>query len=200
MHWDDFFQDLEDQLSAEWEAERAALDSETERLRIARMGLRERVVAIARQDERIRLELCDETCCEATIDAVGADWAAARQADGAILLVRLAAIVSVALAERVLVSSARAGKVRADRIAERVTFGFALRDLARRRVAVTVGTSLGRVVSGTFDRVAADHGDLALHDAGAPRRESEVQGFRLIPFDGIAWVRAAALSATVLGA
>ena len=32
MRWDRFFEDLEDQLDSEWEAERAALDTESERL------------------------------------------------------------------------------------------------------------------------------------------------------------------------
>lgn len=199
MHWDDFFQDLEDQLSAEWEAERAALDSESERLRIAGLALRERVVAIGRQNERVRVELSDGTAAEATVDAVGADWAALRRADGAILLIGLGAISSFALSERAVVASARTGQPPEDRIAARVTFGFALRDLARRRVAVTVGTVRGRVLSGTFDRVAADHGDLAVHDADAPRRGSEVRGFRLIPLAAIAWVRVDGRAGTTLG-
>ena len=39
MRWDRFFDDLEGQLASEWEAERAVLDSESERLRVARMTL-----------------------------------------------------------------------------------------------------------------------------------------------------------------
>ena len=189
MRWDNFFQDLEDQLSAEWEAERAALDSETERLRIARLGLRDRIAALAADGASVRLELSDGTVHETRLDAVGADWAAARRGDGSILLAPLAAIVSVSLSGVSVVASAREGTAQPDRLAERVTFGFALRDLARRRVAVTMGTTHGRNLSGTFDRVAADHADVALHDHGAPRREAAVRGYRIIPLDAVAWVR-----------
>ncbi len=47
MRWERFFDDLEDQLASEWEAERAALDSEAERLRLAHVALRERIAALA---------------------------------------------------------------------------------------------------------------------------------------------------------
>ena len=43
MRWDRFFDDLEGQLASEWEAERAALDTEAERLRLSRVALRERL-------------------------------------------------------------------------------------------------------------------------------------------------------------
>ena len=46
VRWDLFFEDLEDQLASEWEAERAALDTEAERLRLSRMQLRARVAAL----------------------------------------------------------------------------------------------------------------------------------------------------------
>nr|MDQ2699570.1 hypothetical protein [Actinomycetota bacterium] len=51
MRWDRFFEDLEDQLSSEWEAERAALDTEAERLRLSRVTLRDRLVALAGDDD-----------------------------------------------------------------------------------------------------------------------------------------------------
>ena len=34
----------------------------------------------------------------------------------------------------------------------------------------------------------SDHLDLAVHDPGGIRRSSEVTGYRLIPFDAVAWV------------
>jgi hypothetical protein len=43
-------------------------------------------------------------------------------------------------------------------------------------------TTLDGIVHGTIDRVARDHLDLALHEQGAPRREREVQGYRIVPF------------------
>lgn len=202
MQWDSFFQDLEDQLSAEWEAERAALDSEAERVRIARLDLRERIsglVAATGRARGVRLELVDGATHEATLVAVGADWLSARLGDRAVLLVRLDALAGVVTGEEELVQSARDGAARTDRLAERVTFGFALRDLARRRVGVTLSTRAGRQLSGTLDRVAADHVDLAMHEPGAPRRAGEVRGFRLVPTAEIASARIDAATGTALG-
>jgi hypothetical protein len=75
-----------------------------------------------------------------------------------------------------------AGPVRA-----RLSFGYALRALARRRVGVTVTLLDGTTLNGTLDRVGADHADLALHPPGEPRERS---GTTTIPFAAIATVRA----------
>ncbi|WP_105567673.1 hypothetical protein [Microbacterium halophytorum] len=189
MHWESFFQDLEDQLAAEWEAERAALDSEAERLRVSRLTLRERLSGLGALAEDVRLELSDGSAHDARIDSVGADWVGARTADGSLLIVRADRISAIGLQGRAVVESARAGAAPADRLGERITFGFALRDLARRRVPVMVGTASGRLVTGTFDRVASDHADLAVHDGDAPRRAGEVRAFRIVPLTELVWVR-----------
>src|SRR5690606_14935775 len=73
-------------------------------------------------------------------------------------------------------------------VRDRMTFGFVLRDLARRRVAVRVALRGGTVLHGTFDRAGADHADLALHEVGEPRRASAVRAFRIIPLHAVAWV------------
>lgn len=52
MEWDRLFEDLEDQIASGWEAERAALDAEAERLRIARLDLRTRLGALADEGTR----------------------------------------------------------------------------------------------------------------------------------------------------
>ena len=70
-----------------------------------------------------------------------------------------------------------------------MTFGYALRDLVRRRTAVVVHLSSGRALSGTIDRAGADHFDIALHEPGAPRRADAVTGFRVVPFVAVAWIR-----------
>jgi hypothetical protein len=70
-----------------------------------------------------------------------------------------------------------------------MTFGFVVRDLVRRRVAVSVHLTQGRMLTGTVDRAGADHLDLALHDPGSPRRAGEVTGYRIVPFSAVAWIR-----------
>lgn len=195
MRWDRFFDDLEDQLAAEWEAERAALESEAERLRLARVDLRTRLVALSREAEApVVLELSDGLTVEVRLAAVGADWVAASESGGTrrLVLAPIAAIRGLQAAHGDLLRSARPVES-ADRLAERVTLALALRDLARRRVGVTLGVLTGgadaRILAGTIDRVGADHLDLALHDAGAPRRAAEVRGYRLVPLSAVAWVR-----------
>jgi hypothetical protein len=196
VRWDLFFEDLEDQLASEWEAERAALDTEAERLRLSRMELRARLSALvgARSADDAAppsLELADGTSLSARVEALGADWLAAVPADGArrgMTIVPLTAIRGVSLAYGELLRSARPQDARAG-LSERMTFGFVMRDVARRRVPVALGLASGRMLTGTIDRAGADHLDVALHERGAPRRAGDVLGYRLVPFTAIAWAR-----------
>lgn len=195
MRWDRFFEDLEDQLASEWEAERALLDTEAARLRLSRVTLRERLVALCADASGATVpsfEFGDGAILAGRPTAVGADWVgleASGTRTGA-ALVPLAAIVAVGMPEADVVRSARplVSAVRPS-LAERMTLGFVLRDLARRRIPLTVHVTGGRTFTGTIDRAGADHLDLALHEAGSPRRANEISGFRLVPLAAIAWVR-----------
>lgn len=192
MRWDRFFEDLEGQLDSEWEAERAALDTEAERLRVARVTLRERLVAVT-AEAAVSIDLWDATVLVGRVAGVGADWVAvdvASRRSGAVI-VPLSAVSMITAAGADLVRSARDATAGSP-LAQRMGFGFVLRDLARRRVPVTVqlsGPAGGRALSGTIDRAGADHLDLAVHDAGAPRRAADVHGYRVIPFAGVSFVR-----------
>lgn len=204
MRWDRFFEDLEDQLDEEWEAERVALDTEAERLRVSRLTLRERLSALVAGTgdavEATVVELRDDTVVKGRIAAVGAEWAALEQAgarSGA-LVVPFGAIRGVGLAHADLLRSARQvalGPRRA--LAERMGLGFVLRDAGRRRASVTIRLDGGRTLAGTIDRAGADHLDIALHEPGTPRRGSEVTGFRVVPFAAIVWVRLEAAGAAL---
>ena len=191
MRWDRFFDDLEDQLASEWEAERAALDSEAERLRLSRVPLRDSLTVLAEDGgtAAASFELDDGTVLRARVNGVGADWVALEPAEGrpGAVIVRLAAVVSIGLPHPEMLRSARA--VAPSPLRERMTLGFALRDLMRRRVGVTLHLTGGRSLAGTIDRAGADHLDLAVHEPGAPRRADEVSGHRLVPFEAIVWIR-----------
>jgi len=195
MRWDRFFEDLEDQLDSEWEAERTALDTEAERLRLSRVMLRERFAALVSDGESAgepTLELRDGTVAAGRLTAVGADWVALEQpgAHAGVVVVPLAAVRAVGLSHVDVLRSARPAEPGRRRVlADRMGLGYVLRDAARRRVGVAVRLDGGRTLTGTVDRAGADHLDLALHDAGSPRRRSEVTGFRLVAFDAIVWVR-----------
>lgn len=188
MRWDRFFDDLEDQLASEWEAERAVLDTEAERLRLSRVTLVERLRGLEASDS-CSFEFADGAVLAGTVAAVGADWVGIVLATGhGGVLAPLSGLTAVAVSQPDLLRSARATAGPTRGLAERMTIGFVLRDLARRRVPVALHTTGDRALAGTIDRAGADHLDLALHEPGAPRRAADVRGYRLVPFSTIAWV------------
>ena len=198
MRWDRFFDDLEDQLASEWEAERAALDTEAERLRLSRVALRERLQALTRRDAAgtpPTFEFTDGTILAAEVSGVGADWAALQPLErrAAALVVPLHGIGCVGVPHPDLLRSARPAE-EAGALSDRMTFGFVLRDLVRRRTGVAVHLAHGRMLTGTIDRAGLDHLDIALHDPGAARRSDAVTGHRVVPFPAISWIRVDAAS------
>lgn len=202
VRWDRFFDDLEDQLASEWEAERAALDTEAERLRLSRVALRERLEALAGREPDaggLSFEIIDGTVFTARVHAVGADWVALEPAGARSggILAPLSAIAGIGMSHADVLRSARPAASARPSLADRMTFGYVLRDLVRRRVAVAVQLAHGRLLTGTIDRAGADHLDLALHEPGAARRASDVTGHRLVSFAAIAWVRVERATALV---
>ncbi len=192
VRWDRFFDDLEDQLASEWEAERAALDTEAERLRLSRVTLRERLDALAAPGAQAgTFEVIDGTVLTGRIGAVGADWVAidAAQRRAGAVIVPFSALASIGMPHADVLRSARPPASPRSALADRLTFGYVLRDLVRRRIAVGVQLAHGRLVTGTIDRAGADHLDLAEHEPGTPRRASVVTGHRIVPFAAVAWVR-----------
>ena len=190
MRWDRFFDDLEGQLASEWEAERAALDTEAERLRLSRVALRERLAVLEDREATPALpsfEIVDGTVLAAEVTGVGADWVALQGARAVALLLPFTAITAIGMPHADVLRSARPAA--RSSLADRMTFGFVVRDMVRRRVAVTVHLTHGRMLTGTIDRAGADHLDLALHEPGSPRRATEVTGYRIVPFSAVAWIR-----------
>ncbi|WP_226532656.1 hypothetical protein [Microbacterium paraoxydans] len=196
MHWDRLFEDLEGQLTSEWEAERAVLDAESERLRIARLDLRTRLRALSDACTDATIDLVNGRRLPVTVRTLGADWLAAEtrgsgdvgRAPAAALLVPLHAIAGVAADHGMILASLDEAPAAEHALRERMTLGFVLRDLARRRVPVHVTTHAGDT-HGTIDRAAADHLDLAVHDPGQARLARAVHGFRIIPFSAIVTMR-----------
>ena len=185
MEWDRLFEDLEDQIASGWEAERAALDAEAERLRMARLDLRTRLGALSLDRASAGVVLTDGTLLRGRLSAVGADWAALRPENARGLVLLPAHAVEAWQLDHGALLSSGADAPPLSPLRERMTFGFVLRDLARRRTGVAVRTRSGALLIGTVDRAGADHLDLALHDAGAPRRARAVTGFRLVPFAAV---------------
>lgn len=195
MRWDRFFEDLEGQLDSEWEAERAALDTEAERLRLSRVPLRDRLVALERDSREVTAHLSDATSVHGRIARVGADWFAVVSGDDAAgaAIVPLWAVAGVGTSPDAVLASVRDADA-GPALGQRMGLGFVLRDLVRRRVAVSVLTAAARTLTGTIDRAGADHLDLALHEPGTPRRAGNVTGYRMVPFATVIAVRLASAS------
>jgi hypothetical protein len=197
MRWDRLFDDLESQLDHEQQEEERALALESERLRIGRLGLRDRLSAIAAAGGdagAVRIELVGGSVVQVRPAAFGRDWMsghlggpgsdATRPSQ---CVVPIGAIAAVLPGPHQLEASLDPVPEGASRLAERIGLAFVLRDLGRRRLGVEVTTLDGRH-HGTIDRVARDHLDLALHEPGAPRRERDVHGYRMVPFERLVLV------------
>lgn len=187
MRWDLLFDDLESQLDREQRDEERALALESERLRLARLGLRDRLMAMAAADDDgagVRVEMAGGRTVHLRPTTFGRDWVSGPvvgRGDDAQCVVPTASIAAICAGRRQVDQSLAPMPLPSARVAERIGLAFVLRDLSRRRIAVDVETLDGRH-HGTIDRVGLDHLDLALHEPGVPRREREVRGYRLVPF------------------
>jgi hypothetical protein len=193
MRFDELFDDLEGQLERELEADAAHRRADEERLRLARLELRDRIAAVAGADGGgIRLRLANGEVFEARPATIGRDWLAADLADGAQCILPLAAVAALSLTpeqSRLSVRRPSPDGRESGGLLPRVGIGVVLRDLARRRVPVDLRTMDAGVLHGTIDRAGADHLDLAVHERGRPRRESAVSELRVVALRALLWVR-----------
>jgi hypothetical protein len=199
MRWDNLFDDLEGQLEHELSAEELDVRAEEERLRLGRLTIRDRLLAIDERHTRgapysIRVFLSDGSVVAVRPMTFGRDWLSADVVDESArasqCIIPIAAIASIALTRDQLAASLTSEEPDARRPAlpARLSLGFVLRDLCRRRSAVELRTQSG-VLRGTIDRVGRDHLDLAVHESGEPRRDSAVSHSRLVPLAQVVLVR-----------
>ncbi len=196
MRWDNLFDDLESQLEHELSSEDVDLRAEEERLRLGRMSLRERLMSLhnssAGSDYSIRVDVAGAHLRVSPTN-FGKDWMAARVIDETArrtqVVLPLRAISGVIVDRVHSLSSLAATPVEgATSLSARLGLTFVLRDLSRRRSELDLVLASG-TVHGTIDRVGRDHCDLAEHEAGTPRRESSVTGYRIVPLDQLLMVR-----------
>jgi hypothetical protein len=190
MRWDELFDDLESQLERELTAEELDLDAEEERLRLGRLGVRDRLGAVL--DHPLTVWFADGERLRLRPLTLGRDWFSADIVDDVIrprqVIVPLHAVAGITPPREAIPASLRGDPGREPALTARLGLPFVLRDLCRRRRAV--GVELGAsTVHGTIDRVGRDHLDLAVHEPGVPRRDAAVAEVRIVPFDAVRLVR-----------
>ena len=196
MRWDELFDDLAGQFDAEREAEVRRAQIEDERMRVARLTIRDRLFALERSlqpNETITLLLHSGDRLEVIPSEFGADWFSAhtRSAPPAScqqVVIPIAGVSSMLLTGDQLERSLQPSEERASALTAKLGLAIPLRDLARRRVTVECTTASGQCF-GTIDRVGRDHLDLAVHDLDSPRRQRSVRVYRVFPFDQLQLIR-----------
>ena len=177
MRWEALFADLEAQLAAASPVEHADL----ERAEVARTPLGDRVRAHV--GATLRLRLRDGTALSGTLCEAGAGWL--------LLDVERAAVLVPGSAVTTVGGLSRAVAAPAGQVERRLGLGSVLRALARDRAPVRVQVEAA-VLTGTVDRVGADHLDLAVHPTGEARRPSAVREVVTVPFAALLSVRSGA--------
>lgn len=198
MRWEHLFDDLESQLEQELGAEQVDLLAEEERLRLGRLGLRDRLRAMLPRlgpSAPLRVELVGGTVLDLTVGAIGRDWLAGELTSSTgelrscvVPLAGIAACIPDETQLRASISAPTEGEAGVGELAGRLGLPFVLRDLCRRRSAVRITTATA-LLHGTIDRVARDHLDLAEHDPGEPRRASAIRTLRMVPIAQLVLVR-----------
>lgn len=181
MRWQALFEDLEAQLAAHQAEDLQAEVADRTRREGALLRLVQRVrpstgapVTVATDAGRVTGVLLE----------AGADWLLLEERPGGEVLVPLAAVLGITGVGTRTEAPASEGEV-----ARRLDLRWALRGLARSRAGVAVVLRDGSVLSGTLDRVGADHVDVAEHPPGEARRQAAVRQVRLVPLAAVSLVR-----------
>jgi len=198
MRWDKLFDDLESQLEQEISADDLEVDAEEERLRLGRLSMRDRIVSLLAQSSELApltlsVVLITGTRLVIRPAIIGRDWMSADLVDDggrpAQCIVPFAALAGISLsAVHITPSLATLPSSGHPSLSQRLGLSYVLRDLCRRRRAVSLLLVAGEV-HGTIDRVGRDHLDIAVHERGAARRETAVTEYRIVPFASLALVR-----------
>jgi hypothetical protein len=181
MRWQALFDDLEAQFDAAQAAELAAEVAERTRRESALLRLADRLRAA--EGALLTVSLPGAGVLRGRLLDAGTDWLLLDEGAAREVLVPLVAVLGVTGA------GARSAVPDDGPVAKRLDLRWALRGLARSRSGVALGLVDGSLVTGTLDRVAKDHLDLAEHGLGEARRAGAVRQVRLVPLGAVAYVR-----------
>jgi len=182
VRWDALFADLEAQLDAVQVEDRSGEVADRTRREVARLRFVDRLRAARSRPVVLRLQ--GAGVLTGDVADVGADWVLLEEPGGGAALVSLWAVVALSGVGTRSELPGSEGEVE-----RRFDLRFALRKLVRDRTVVELTLLDGTRVTGTLDRVGADHVDLAQHEPEEPRRASAVRQVLLVPVAAVALVR-----------
>lgn len=187
MRWESLFADLEAQLERERAVDEDQLVIEGERHRLAGLTLVDRMKAFAPHRE-MQLRLVDGRLVRLSERSFGQGWLIGEvrppRTGFGTMLVPLHAVAGMVVDPDNLADTTSVVSDPAPRLSDRLRLPMVLRDLSRRRATVQITTAAERV-TGTIDRVASDHLDVAVHEPDLPRRASVVRTVEVIPLTAL---------------
>lgn len=183
VRWADLFGDLEGQLDATALRELEDEVADRSRRELARIRLVDRLaVALGGQ---LVVTAAGAGAVSGRLTSVGADFLLLDETGRRDALLPFASVVSLTGLPRLAADPDRKPTVQA-----RLGLGHALRAVARDRSPVVIGLTDGGVITGTVERVAADHLDLVEHAPDESPRPGAAVVTRVVAFTGIGVVRA----------
>jgi hypothetical protein len=175
VRWDSLFADLEAAAEAERRREYEAEVAEQARAEFAAVQLVDRLRAHVGQP--LSCGLREGIRLEGVLGDVGPQWLLLGNAAGEVLVPVASLLWVEGLGRAVAAPTGEVGR--------RVGLGVVLRRLAIQRVPVRLALPTGGQVTGTIDRVGADHLDLAVHAPDTPRRPTAVRAVRAVPMSSL---------------
>ncbi|GAC1442020.1 MAG: hypothetical protein NVS3B26_03670 [Mycobacteriales bacterium] len=182
MRWQALFDDLEGQAQAAEDLELQAEVADRTRRELGLVRLLDRLRASEGQELAVSV-WGGGTVRGRLLDA-GPDWLLLEETGRREALVAGDAVLGVSGL------SSRTSPVRDEgEVGRRLDLRWALRGLARDRAGVVLTLRDARSLTGTVDRVGADHIDVAEHASGEARRVGAVRQVRLVPLAALAVLR-----------
>ena len=171
MHWNSFFDDLEGHIEQDLFEDEQRRSQVEERFRLSTITLRDRIAAVGGVElgraERPIFQVIQPGLgtIRMRLITLGRDWFSAdwvgkeRKTQIVMSIAQLGTIISTSPFPIPVID------LNDPHLVSRISFGFFLRDLARRRVPVRIYWAIDEPVVGTIDQVSRDHIELVRHDA-----------------------------------
>ena len=181
MRWQKLFADLEAQFAEATSAAELAESASRTRAEAGAVPLVDRLAGSLGHPVRLRCRGAGQVA--GVLVEVGPDWLLLSAERGREVLVVTAAVTLVSDLVRRTAAVPDGGRPRV-----RTDLRRALRGLVRDRSEVTLVLDDGGRLTGTLDRLGADHVEVAEHPAGEPRRAAAVRAVHAVPLGSIALV------------